>query len=185
MMGKFVLQNRDEHSMPAYYIESESLCGEYRAIVEGTTVTIEDKHYCIESGTWSDIWLIRHNQRLIAAVVRCEPTGRLSVTIRGYTYEIRCLPEQLIPYRNLTKRLQESNHTVLQVRAPMPGLVKAVHAHEGVSVRRGENLIVLEAMKMENFLRAPISGIIRALKVEAGTPVEKGQVLCLLEAASS
>lgn len=171
--------------MPAYYIESEYVCGEYRAIVEGTTVTIEDQHYHIESGTQYDIWLIRHNKRAIPAVVRCEPTGGVSVSIRGYTYELHCLPEQLIPYRNLTKRLQESNHTVLLVRAPMPGLVKAVHAHEGVSVRRGENLIVLEAMKMENFLRSPVSGIIRAVKVEAGTPVEKGQVLCLLETMSS
>jgi biotin carboxyl carrier protein len=48
-------------------------------------------------------------------------------------------------------------------------------------VRRGESIIILEAMKMENLLRAPASGVVRQLTVSAGSAVEKGELLCTIE----
>jgi len=69
-----------------------------------------------------------------------------------------------------------------QVKAPMPGLVVAVRAHEGEAVKSGQGLVILEAMKMENELRAPWSGIVKSIKVSAGQKVEQGQVLMVLAA---
>ncbi|GBD06168.1 Glutaconyl-CoA decarboxylase subunit gamma [bacterium HR20] len=63
----------------------------------------------------------------------------------------------------------------------MPGLIKAVNIAEGASVRRGESIIVLEAMKMENLLRAPMAGVVRSLAVVSGQTVEKGDLLCTIE----
>jgi len=68
-----------------------------------------------------------------------------------------------------------------EVHAPMPGLVLSVHVQEGQTVRAGEGLLVLEAMKMENELRAPGEGTVRAVHVKPGDPVTKGQLLVEFE----
>ena len=66
------------------------------------------------------------------------------------------------------------------VRAPMPGLVKAVHVGEGVEVAAGDRLLTLEAMKMEHALRAPRAGRIASLPVAEGDQVEEGALLASL-----
>lgn len=67
-----------------------------------------------------------------------------------------------------------------EVRAPMPGLLKAVHVGEGDLVERDAALVTLEAMKMENELRAPARGRVVKLVARAGTKVEGGSVLVVL-----
>jgi pyruvate carboxylase subunit B len=61
------------------------------------------------------------------------------------------------------------------VTAPLPGRVLEVRVKEGASVKTGDVLLVLEAMKMANEIRAPQDGTIKTVHVEAGTAVEKGQ----------
>jgi propionyl-CoA carboxylase alpha chain len=51
---------------------------------------------------------------------------------------------------------------------PMPGLIKAVHVTEGQSVQAGDNLAIVEAMKMENLLRAERDGVIKKINAKAG-----------------
>jgi len=67
-----------------------------------------------------------------------------------------------------------------EIRAPMPGLLKAVHVREGDLVDQGAALLVLEAMKMENELRAPARGRVVKLAARAGNKVEGGAVLAVL-----
>ncbi len=66
------------------------------------------------------------------------------------------------------------------VAAPMPGLIVRHLVAEGQNVREGEQVIVMEAMKMENSLPAPVAGTIRSLPVAAGTRVEKGATLAVI-----
>jgi pyruvate carboxylase subunit B len=63
------------------------------------------------------------------------------------------------------------------VRAPMPGLVLRVETEAGATVRAGQGLVVLEAMKMENELSSPVAGTVTAIRAVPGQPVEKGTVL--------
>lgn len=63
------------------------------------------------------------------------------------------------------------------IKAPMPGLVLRIQVEAGQQVEKGQALIVLEAMKMENVLKAPASGIVAEIKAVAGAAVEKGEVL--------
>ncbi len=67
------------------------------------------------------------------------------------------------------------------ILSPMPGAVIAVHVSEGQSVAKGETLLVLEAMKMEQALVAPFSGIVAALKVAQGAQVPEGTLLARIE----
>jgi len=67
------------------------------------------------------------------------------------------------------------------VRAPMPGLVKAVMAGAGDAVLAGDPLLVLEAMKMEHTLAAPRDGVVAEITTEQGAQVEDGALLLRLE----
>ena len=61
--------------------------------------------------------------------------------------------------------------------APMPGMVISYEVKEGDSVKEGDVLVVLEAMKMQNSLTSNVNGTINSIKVSPGTSVEKNQVL--------
>jgi 3-methylcrotonyl-CoA carboxylase alpha subunit len=67
------------------------------------------------------------------------------------------------------------------VEAPMPGLVKAIFAESGASVREGDRLAILEAMKMEHALLAARDGIVADILARAGDQVEAGAALVRLE----
>jgi biotin carboxyl carrier protein len=63
------------------------------------------------------------------------------------------------------------------IKAPMPGLIQSVSVAEGDQINKGDHLLVLVAMKMENVIKSSGNGIIKSLKVAAGEIVEKNQVL--------
>jgi len=63
------------------------------------------------------------------------------------------------------------------LRAPMPGLVVAIPAAEGQSVKRGQVILILESMKMQNELKAPRDGTIGRIRVRPGETVEQKQTL--------
>ncbi|MGV3639253.1 MAG: acetyl-CoA carboxylase biotin carboxyl carrier protein subunit [Adhaeribacter sp.] len=68
-------------------------------------------------------------------------------------------------------------HQVNEVKAPMPGLIVAIQVSPGQEVKKGDPLLILEAMKMENILKSPGDGLVKAIKVNLRDKVEKNQVL--------
>lgn len=72
---------------------------------------------------------------------------------------------------------KHSSTKVSDVKAPMPGLILEVKVSEGQEVSKGEPLLILEAMKMENVLKSPSDGIVKTIKVKKGDNVEKNAVL--------
>ena len=68
-----------------------------------------------------------------------------------------------------------------ELRAPMPGLVVRVLVEPGQSVSRGDGMVVMEAMKMENELRADADGTVAEVRVEEGSTVAQDEVLVTLE----
>ena len=66
---------------------------------------------------------------------------------------------------------------VSDVKAPMPGMVLSVLVQEGLAVKKGDALIILEAMKMENILKSPSDGIIKKIIANKGKAVEKNEIL--------
>lgn len=66
---------------------------------------------------------------------------------------------------------------VNNIKAPMPGLIINLKVAEGDTVKTGDQLLILEAMKMENILKSPGDGVVKKIKVKKGDSVEKNQVL--------
>jgi biotin carboxyl carrier protein len=68
---------------------------------------------------------------------------------------------------------------VSEIKAPMPGMVLKVLVEEGAEIKKGENLFVLEAMKMENIIKSPADVTVKIIKIKPGDKVEKGQILMM------
>ncbi|SET58106.1 biotin/lipoyl-containing protein [[Clostridium] polysaccharolyticum] len=68
----------------------------------------------------------------------------------------------------------------VKVNAPMPGKILGVKADPGQAVKKGDVLLILEAMKMENEVVAPSDGTVASINVSVGDMVESGDVLATL-----
>lgn len=63
------------------------------------------------------------------------------------------------------------------LKAPMPGLILEVAVEAGQNVAKGDKLLILEAMKMENVIKAPADGVVGQVHISVGDSVDNGQVL--------
>ena len=83
--------------------------------------------------------------------------------------------------RRLTQASSGGPHSgEVQIKSPMPGLIVATPVSEGQAVKKGQTVVVLESMKMENELKAPRDGTVTAVKVVPRQNVEQHQVLVVL-----
>ena len=102
------------------------------------------------------------------------------IRVNGNVHEIKISDQ----YDKLVKDMGLTVGTVgkiSNIKAPMPGLVLEVCVGVGQAVTKGDMLLILEAMKMENVLKATSDGIVKAVHIQKGTPVEKGQLLLEME----
>ena len=137
------------------------------------------------------------DDRAVAADVRERVRGRQwSVVLDGESHEVTLLthdPMRLdvdgvfVRASVVDERTQRASRGAsaartgrIEVRAPMPGLLKALHVAEGDRVERDAPLAILEAMKMENELRAPAAGRVTRVAAAPGSKVEGGAVLIVI-----
>ena len=109
---------------------------------------------------------------------RVEKTITLSVNNNDYQLTVKDELDELLQSLGIDKVAKK---VVKELKAPMPGLVIDIHVNIGDSVQEGDNLIVLEAMKMENNLKSPVSGVIKDVKATKGNSVEKNEILIIFE----
>jgi len=98
------------------------------------------------------------------------------VMIAGDLYEVTVTDERSRRLASAFMALGDSSGEVT-IRAPMPGLIVRVPVMEGQAVSKGETLVILESMKMENELKSPRDGIVHRVNVAAGDSVEQNKVL--------
>ena len=107
-------------------------------------------------------------------------TKQVELMLNGskFSVEISDKLDQLIEKLGMD---QLADHAQKDVKAPMPGLILDILVSEGQTVSKDEDLLILEAMKMENILKADGEGTIKSIQVSKGDSVEKNQVLIELE----
>ncbi len=132
--------------------------------------------------TGEDAYHVLHNNQSyrIRVIEVNAAEKKLTIRVNGndYTLEVKDQYDVLLNQLGLSNLAASK---INDIKAPMPGLVLKINVTEGQAITKGEPMLVLEAMKMENVLKAPADAVVKAIKVQKGNAVEKGQVLVVLE----
>ncbi|GAB4581255.1 MAG: hypothetical protein Fur0022_40020 [Anaerolineales bacterium] len=102
------------------------------------------------------------------------------VMLRGNLYDVRVEDERERRLRAASSAGGAEQKEFL-LKAPMPGLVVAIPVREGQEVNKGQVLVILESMKMQNELKSPKVGKVGQIRVQPGASVEQKQVLLSVE----
>jgi biotin carboxyl carrier protein len=107
-------------------------------------------------------------------------TKEVSLTINGQRYRttIKEPIDQLLSNMGMDLKAMAKAEPI---KAPMPGMVLKILVVPGQQINKGDGLVVLEAMKMENILKATTTAIVKAIRVNERTAVDKGAILIELE----
>jgi len=100
----------------------------------------------------------------------------VTMKINGQQYEVKLSDrfDVLLHEMGLDKLVTKK---VLDIKAPMPGLVVKVLVEKGAQVNEGDSLLILEAMKMENIIKAAATATVTSVNIKPGQKVEKGELL--------
>jgi biotin carboxyl carrier protein len=155
---------------------------------------VNDQHYIIEIGHEGQIEVdgqeyeidfeqlseggilsLLLNNRSFEAIVE-EREQDWEVLIHGELYTVFVQDEQA--YRLAKERgVAPDEAGEAAIKSPMPGLIIAIPVEVGQAVKKGDKVVILESMKMENELRSPKDGLVANIYVEPGASVEKNQIL--------
>ena len=124
--------------------------------------------------------VIRNNRSYNAEVIsQHDDEKHCVIRINGNDYNVAIKDKYDVLLQEMGMDLAE-NKTVNTISAPMPGLVLKVMVEIGQEIKKGDPVLILEAMKMENVLKAPSDGVVNKIHISNGNKVEKNQVLILL-----
>jgi biotin carboxyl carrier protein len=114
----------------------------------------------------------------ITQINKEEKTIEIMVNGNKYAFEIKDTMDLLL--HSLGLGASKSNK-LKEMKAPMPGLVLQIPVNEGDEVKKGDSILILEAMKMENVIKSPIDGKIKKINIKKSEAVEKGHLLISFE----
>lgn len=123
-------------------------------------VTINDKNYEVE---------VEKGQATILKTTQAE------------TPVIQAQAVSAAPASVATTASSPSNISGEAIKAPMPGTILKIRVSPGTSVKKGDTLVILEAMKMENEISAPRDGVVSEIIVTTGASVSTGDVLLAIK----
>jgi biotin carboxyl carrier protein len=157
----------------SYSVEIEEIGKSlYRVAIDGNDFLVDGK----KTGR-TNYSLIVDNRSFEIEVDNSEDEYR--VLVDGRNYHVHLVDERRVRVGGGQSDIELQGRQ--KVSVPMPGKVIAVLVSEGDNVERGQGLVIVEAMKMENEVRSPIAGEVKEIKVKPGDAVEGGVVLVVVE----
>lgn len=164
-----------------------------KATVNGATPftinTVSSGVTCNEQAVeWSGLELpagnysvILDGRSYIAQVINIDKEAKkVKILIEQQEYEVAIEEpiDQLLAAMGIN---QSAARKVNDIKAPMPGLILKVLVTPGQAIKKGDPVLILEAMKMENVFKATADATVKEIKVSERTAVEKGEILVILE----
>lgn len=123
------------------------------------------------------IHIIKNDKGYTVEVIEANlQTKSFIIKVNGRKYSFKAEDR----FDSLLKKLGMENMANLKVKdikAPMPGLVLDVMVEDNQTISKGDAVLVLEAMKMENIIKSPTDGIVKSIEITKGNAVEKNEVL--------
>jgi acetyl/propionyl-CoA carboxylase alpha subunit len=159
---------------------------EYRIVlgesgINGGTINGENATIDLQEDGGNRFHVLRDNKSYNVEILDADTeTKTMTVKVNGRDYQVALTDryDELLKSLGMDKAMSSK---VNEMKAPMPGLVLDVRVTEGQAVAKGDALIVLEAMKMENILKSPADVVVKKIIAKKGTAVEKNQVLVMFE----
>lgn len=151
---------------------------EYTATVAGENmIQLKNEELQFEDVKISnDLIFLRINSKNYTVKLEENTATGFKMFINGDTYEINCMND-LDKIKEKFGMSGGEEDEQLELRSPMPGAVVKINIKEGDNVSKGDTLIVLEAMKMENELKAQIDAVVSKVHVNEKDAVEKNHLL--------
>lgn len=125
--------------------------------------------------------LLFENGSYTVEVLGKDETGKLlTIVVNGKKQQVSIKDDfdELLHKLGMDKL---TSSKINEVKAPMPGLVLKIIVGEGDVVKKGDALLVLEAMKMENIIKATGEGVVKKIVAQTKQAVDKNQVLIVME----
>jgi biotin carboxyl carrier protein len=124
------------------------------------------------------IFLFKHEGKIYEASVTSKRGGPAHVRVGTEEFDIR-----LIDPKRLRGTGAESEHAdgVAEIKTAMPGKVVRLLVESGAQVEKGDGIMVVEAMKMQNELKSPKAGVVKDIRVAEGATVASGDILATIE----
>lgn len=142
---------------------------------DGLLVNGEPRYVDFKSMGQHAIFSLLIDNQSFEAVVELRD-GKYQVLIQGDLYEVDVTDERSQRLARASGLAADPTGEII-IRSPMPGLIVAVPVQEGQAVKKGQTVVILESMKMENELKAPRDGVVHRVEVAKGQSVEQNKIL--------
>lgn len=154
---------------------------EIRREGDKTFAAVDGREYELEVSTPEpNVYLLKNKGRIFEAFVSPDRklSGPFQVQIGGHSIDVT-----LIDPKRLRGAGRDTEHGdgAAEIRTAMPGKVVRILVEAGASIEKGDGVLVVEAMKMQNELKSPKAGTVKSVNVEEGSTVAGGDVLAVIE----
>ena len=145
------------------------------------TATVDGRRYELDvSEPEKEVLLIKNANKISQVFVsqKADAVSEFVVTIHGHAEDI-----EIIDPKRLRGHSGNNEHGdgLAEIKTAMPGKVVRILVSVGDSVQKGDGVIVVEAMKMQNEMRSPKDGTVSAIKVVENDTVSAGDVLIIID----
>jgi biotin carboxyl carrier protein len=165
--------------------------------MNNTTINIAEYSYSFDEirGVLSD----KEGKKIYADVQELSK-GEYSILVEGRSYHLFVVRSKSSSYATVNNFIFEINEetlrdklskqllkdsgsktAIMNMKAPMPGLITKIIKEEGSKINAGEGILIVEAMKMENEIKSTKSGIVKKIFVKEKQTVEKNDILFTIE----
>jgi biotin carboxyl carrier protein len=141
-------------------------------------VGLDDKEFLVDSSTVSDYCLSLLVNGKAFTIYLAEMNGKKYLSVAGEKYVIEeAAPDSVTVSGAGSAGIEEEPVAA----SPMPGKVVKILVNKGDKVEKGQGLVIVEAMKMENEIKSPVSGTVGKINFKSGDLVDAGQPIVEIE----
>jgi biotin carboxyl carrier protein len=160
-------------------IEGEKLEVEFVRDGRTLTATVDGRSYTLEiSEPEPNVFLFKSDNKVTEVDISPVSPGLVEARVGSHEFQIKLTdPKRL---RGTSAGIDSIDGRV-EIRTAMPGKVVRVIAAVGDQVEKGDGIVVVEAMKMQNELRSPKAGVVKEMRFAEGVTVNSGDILAVIE----
>lgn len=162
-------------------IDADQFMIEIKQNAEKLLALVEDRNYDLEvSEPEPNVFLLKHDGKIFEAFVSNQKDSNAPFAVRIGSHEIEIRLTDPKRLRGSVKTDEQAGG-LAEIKTAMPGKVVRILVSVGDAVQKGDGVIVVEAMKMQNEMKSPKDGVVKTIKATENDTVSAGDVLLVIE----